>query len=138
MPRLKLTDRFCQSAKTCDGEAQTDWFDEKQKGLALRVTKAGSRSWTYHFTLGGRRVRMTFGTYPATGLAKAHTIFEEARAALEPTPWPWKLATNSTLDVIRAPLWRSPRPCAASAKHGSPGRLALCAPATTARQRWSA
>jgi integrase len=83
MPRRALTDRFCQSAKTREGEAQTDYFDASQKGLALRVTKAGSRSWTYNFTLGGRRVRMTFGTYPATSLAKAHTLADEASRALE-------------------------------------------------------
>jgi integrase len=83
MPRRALTDRFCAHAKAREGEAQTDYFDEGRPGLALRVTKAGTRSWTYHFTLGGQRVRMTFGTYPATSLAKAHTLADEARAALE-------------------------------------------------------
>jgi integrase len=83
MPRRALTDRFCQHAKAAEGEAQTDYFDEDSPGLALRVSRAGSKSWTYHFTLGGRRVRMTFGTYPATSLAKAHTRADEARAALE-------------------------------------------------------
>ncbi|MHC2662552.1 tyrosine-type recombinase/integrase [Bradyrhizobium diazoefficiens] len=83
MPRRTLTDRFCIHAKAAEGEAQTDYFDEGHPGLALRVSRAGSKSWTYHFTLGGRRVRMTFGTYPATSLAKAHTRADEARAALE-------------------------------------------------------
>lgn len=83
MPRRTLTDRFCQHAKAAEGEAQTDYFDEGRPGLALRVSRAGSKSWTYHFTLGGRRVRMTFGTYPATSLAKAHSRADEARAALE-------------------------------------------------------
>src|SRR5947207_8091032 len=87
MPRRKLTDRFCQSAKTRDGEGQTDYFDEKQKGLALRVTKAGTRSWTYNFTLNAKtlnakRVRMTFGTYPTTSLVKAYTLAAEARREL--------------------------------------------------------
>jgi integrase len=83
MPRRALTDRFCAHAKAADGEAQTDYFDENRKGLALRVTDKGSKTWSYLFTLGGRRVRMTFGTYPATGLAKAHTLADEAKAALE-------------------------------------------------------
>src|SRR6202158_4135087 len=83
MPRRALTDRFCAHAKAADGEAQTDYFDEARKGLALRVTRAGTRSWTYHFTWGGKRVRMTFGTFPATSLAKAHTLADEASAALE-------------------------------------------------------
>jgi Arm DNA-binding domain/Phage integrase family/Phage integrase central domain len=83
MPRRTLTDRFCQHAKAAEGEAQTDYFDGDRAGLALRVSRAGTKSWTYHFTLGGRRVRMTFGTYPATSLAKAHTRADEAKAALE-------------------------------------------------------
>lgn len=83
MPQRTLTDRFCANAKAAEGEAQTDYFDEGQPGLALRVSRAGSKSWTYHFTLGGRRVRMTFGSYPATSLAKAHTLADEAKAALE-------------------------------------------------------
>jgi integrase len=83
MPRRALTDRFCTHAKVADGEVQTDYFDEARKGLALRVTKAGTRSWTYHFTWASKRARMTFGTYPATSLAKAHTLTDEARAALE-------------------------------------------------------
>lgn len=83
MPRRTLTDRFCAHAKAIEGEAQTDYFDDGRAGLALRVSRMGSKSWTYHFTLGGRRVRMTFGTYPANGVAKAHTLADEARAALE-------------------------------------------------------
>ena len=83
MPRRTLTDRFCIHAKAAEGDVQTDYFDEDRAGLALRVSRGGSKSWTYHFTIGGRRVRMTFGTYPATSLAKAHTRADEAKAALE-------------------------------------------------------
>jgi integrase len=83
MPRRALTDRFCAHAKAADGEVQTDYFDESRKGLALRVTRNGTRSWTYHFTWAGKRARMTFGTYPATSLAKAHTLADEARSALQ-------------------------------------------------------
>jgi integrase len=83
MPRRDLTDRFCASAKARPGESQTDYFDEERRGLALRVTQAGTKSWTYHFTWAAKRARMTFGTYPATSLARARTLADEARAALE-------------------------------------------------------
>jgi integrase len=82
MPRRALTDRFCQHAKAVAGEPQTDYFDEDTPGLALRVTKAAARSWTYHFTLASRRVRMTFGTYPALSLAVARTKAAEAKREL--------------------------------------------------------
>lgn len=101
MPKRVLTDRFCAHAKVADGQLQTDYFDTTKKGLALRVTKYGTRSWTYLFTLGGRRVRMTFGTYPATGLAKAHTLADEARGALEAGRDPRSaLAKPETLKAI--------------------------------------
>jgi integrase len=77
-----LTDRFCQSAKAADGEVQTDYYDEGRPGLALRVS-GRSKTWTYFFTWGGKRVRMKLGTYPATSLARAHTLIDEAKAAFE-------------------------------------------------------
>jgi integrase len=101
MPRRALTDRFCAHARAADGEVQTDYFDESRKGLALRVTKAGTRSWTYHFTWAGKRARMTFGTYPATSLAKAHTLADEARAVLEASKDPrTALAKPETFKAI--------------------------------------
>jgi integrase len=101
MPRRTLTDRFCTHARAIEGEAQTDYFDDGRAGLALRVSNAGKKSWTYHFTFGGRRVRMTFGTYPATSLAKAHTRADEARAALEDGRDPRTvLAKRQTLKAV--------------------------------------
>ena len=55
MPRRVLTDRFCTSAKSAPGEAQTDYFDEARPGLALRVSHTGARSWTYLFTWSGQK-----------------------------------------------------------------------------------
>jgi hypothetical protein len=62
---------------------------------------ARRKSWTYFFTRGGERVRWTFGTYPATSLAKAHTRADEARAALEAGKDPrTSLANPETLRAI--------------------------------------
>jgi hypothetical protein len=36
--RLRLTERFCASAKPKRDQIQTDYFDEIAKGLALRVS----------------------------------------------------------------------------------------------------
>jgi integrase len=83
MPRRVLTDRFCIGAKSADGEAQTDYFDDRHPGLALRVSHTSAKSWTYLFTWSGKRARMALGTYPATSLARARTRADEARAELE-------------------------------------------------------
>jgi hypothetical protein len=101
MPRRSLTDRFCQHAKARDGEPQTDYFDADTTGLALRVTEAGSRSWTYLFNLSGKRVRMTFGTYPATSLAGARTKADGAKADLEAGKDPRvSLRTRRNIDAM--------------------------------------
>jgi integrase len=83
MPRRSLTDRFCQHAKAETAEVQTDYFDEAQPGLALRVFRSGAKSWMYRFTWGGKRKWLLLGTYPATGLAMARTRADEARHAIE-------------------------------------------------------
>ncbi len=82
MPSLQLTDRYCQTAKA---DEQTDYFDAHTKGLALRVTPAGHKAWIFLFTSPktSKRARMTFGTYPATGLAKARERAAKARGDVE-------------------------------------------------------
>ena len=47
MPVRTLTDRYCASARVADGDPQTDYFDASLRGLALRVTSAGTKSWNY-------------------------------------------------------------------------------------------
>jgi integrase len=84
MPRIALTDRFCASAKPLDG-ARTDYFDTTVKGLALRVSEQGHRSWSFLFTSprDGKRARATLGTYPGTPLASARAKALEARGHVD-------------------------------------------------------
>jgi hypothetical protein len=81
MPKRALTDRFCASAKPAEGDVQTDFYDEDCPGLALRVS-GRSKTWTFFFTIGDKRVRMSLGNYPAVSLAKARTRVSEARAEI--------------------------------------------------------
>lgn len=83
MPQRALHDRFCIHAKAAADAVQTDYFDATTTGLALRVFKSGAKSWMYRFSWDGQRKWMTFGTYPATGLAKARTRAADAREAIE-------------------------------------------------------
>ncbi len=80
MPRRQLTDRFCDHAKT-DGQ-QIDYFDEAVRGLALRVSPT-KKAWTWLYTQGGKRKRLTFATYPATSLAGARAKVELMRQEIE-------------------------------------------------------
>jgi integrase len=79
--RVQLTDRFCERAKAEAGAAQTDYFDAGMSGLALRVGRG--KSWTLHYSQGGKRKRLTLGAYPATSLAAARRKALEAKAQIE-------------------------------------------------------
>jgi integrase len=81
--RLNFTDRAVASLKAADTR-QTEHFDAKVTGLALRISSTGARSWFFHFTdTGGRRVRAKLGSYPSMSLALARSTALEARAQLE-------------------------------------------------------
>ena len=76
--KVQLTDRFCQHAKST--RAQTDYFDETVRGLALRVTSRGTKAWT--FLYGTPRRRVTLGRYPSLSLTGARTLALETRGGL--------------------------------------------------------
>src|SRR5262249_11759578 len=65
--------------------SQTDYFDERTPGLALRVSGQGHKAWSFIFTVPGtvKRARITCGTYPAMSLAVARTRAREARGLVE-------------------------------------------------------
>jgi integrase len=78
MPSRAFTDRFLAGLRP---DTRTDYFDATQPGLVLRVSPR-SKSWRFHFLWAAARAAWTFGTYPATSLARARTIVDEAKAAL--------------------------------------------------------
>jgi|SRR5665811_1329230 integrase len=83
-----LTDRFVAGVKSTNGAAQSDFFEPKPKwrGLAIRVSRTGLKTWCFFYTWEGKRVRMSLGGYPAVTVAEAHTRAIEARSYLETTP----------------------------------------------------
>jgi len=83
-----LTDRFVAGAKVMNGAAQIDVFEPKRKwrGLAVRVSRTGLKTWCFFYTWQGKRVRLSLGQYPAVSVAEAHTRAIEARSYLESSP----------------------------------------------------
>lgn len=51
-------------------------------GLYVTVTPAGSKLWHLKYRIDGREKRLSFGVYPAVGLARARQLRDEARAVL--------------------------------------------------------
>ena len=83
MPRVNLTDRFCS---TVTARSITDFFDDKTKGLHLRVAPSGTKAWSVMYTVPGgsdKRARLSLGTYPATSLARARALAIEAHSKVE-------------------------------------------------------
>jgi integrase len=90
--KINLTDRFVAGAKA-DASGRSDYFDSTARGLSLRVSGTGVKSWCYHLTRNGKRERVTLGSYPAIGLADARRLAVEARRAFEDGEDPRDLVT---------------------------------------------
>ena len=74
MAGKRLTARFVDTVST---EAdRIDFADAVVRGLALRVTKSGAKSWTlrYRRKCDGRLRRLTLGSFPAVGLDEARQL----------------------------------------------------------------
>lgn len=78
----KLNKTFCENVEV---NKRTEFPDHKETGLRLRVTPAGSKSWSYlYYRPGdGSRARLNFGTYPAISIDEARRKAREARSKLD-------------------------------------------------------
>jgi len=73
--RAKLTHQFCLSVKP---SAVTREYLDGTSGLALRVTPAGSKTWTMRYRLRGTERRLTIGSFLDVPLADARDRYAEA------------------------------------------------------------
>jgi integrase len=76
-----MTDRGIAALKQ-KAERYEVWEDGRT-GLGVRVSPKGRKTWVYMYRHGGKARRMTFGTYPSVGLAKARVRHSRARELLE-------------------------------------------------------
>jgi integrase len=75
----RFTTRWIESVKV---EKRTDFTDPDLKGLVLRVTPNGAKSWAYLYRRksDGRRRRVTLGEFPRVGLQEARATASGHRA----------------------------------------------------------
>jgi integrase len=76
--KASLTDRFLRALKGADRRIEVG--DAGCRGLSIRCTPAGVKTWTFAYKLNGRMRRITLGEYPALGLSEARTQADERRA----------------------------------------------------------
>ena len=77
----KLTDATARAAKP--GAVARDLADGTVAGLALRVLPSGVKTWGLRARLGGQRIRVDLGTYPATTLKDARRKAHDALRIVE-------------------------------------------------------
>lgn len=80
MPTVNLTDRFVSAARS---SSRAVYFDAKTRGLALRVTPSGAKTWAFVYRSSGKPQWLTLGSYPAVTLASARTLALEKRHAVD-------------------------------------------------------
>lgn len=88
MPRASLTQTFADRVKPALG-ACVDYFDERNTGLALRVTgpskrhKHGLRTWRWTYRFAGKQLVITIGHAPSLSAEKAHAFAHKAKVLLD-------------------------------------------------------
>jgi integrase len=78
---MRFTDRSIAGLKA-KTERYEAWEDGRT-GLGVRVSPKGRKTWVFMYRYAGKARRMTLGTYPAIGLAKAHVRHSRAKESLE-------------------------------------------------------
>src|SRR4051794_37888076 len=81
MPTEHFTARFVESLKPT-ASAQVDYWDQVFKGLGLRLSSAGRKTWVVMYRHNGRQRRLTLGTFPVLSLADARDRAREALSAV--------------------------------------------------------
>src|SRR5205823_2675554 len=79
--RKKLTDRYLQSLRP-PAAGRLEIMDTEARGLAVRITQNGVKSWAVRYSpQGSGQRRASYGTYPSISLAEARTRTKDIAAA---------------------------------------------------------
>ena len=68
---MKLTERKIETLTTGRGQKDRLVFDDAQRGLAVRVTASGSRTYLCQYSLNRQKWRVPLGSCSALSLSKA-------------------------------------------------------------------
>ncbi len=77
---MPFTDRQISALKPKSNRYEE--VEPGRSGLRIRVTPRGVKTWGYLYRFEGKQKRITFGTYPIVGVAKAHSALADAREKL--------------------------------------------------------
>ena len=72
MPTVSMTDKWLSGIKA---QARTVYFDERVRGLALRVSPTGAKTWSFTYRTHGRPTQwIKLGDTDGLGLAEARKL----------------------------------------------------------------
>ena len=94
MPKINLTAAAVERLKP-PSAGRIEYFDQREPGLALRVTDKNAKSWVVFYRVNGRLCRYTIGRYPAFSLKDAREEAQEAKRLA-------KKGTNVAAEKIEA------------------------------------
>lgn len=104
MPKVNLTDAFVRGSKCVTGEL-VEWSDMKERGLSLRVTAAGVKSWTFRYhDLAGNRKRMSLGRLDDVSLNQARAAAVAERQKLHNGLDPASIRKNAKAQAVASKL----------------------------------
>jgi len=78
---VKLTDATIKALKPRG--SRYDVYDDELKCFGVRVTPAGTKTFTFFYRLGGRKKRLSLGEYPSVTLADARAKAHVARGTVK-------------------------------------------------------
>ena len=77
MPTINFNNRSIQALKSMT-QRQEDYWDDSFPGFGIRISSSGRKTWFAYYRVGGRKRRLTLGTYPTLGLADARLKARDA------------------------------------------------------------
>ncbi len=103
----RLTDENVASATADHKKQQVFLWDKDTRGLGLRITSRGLKSWVYRYSMGGRERRMTLGAYPTEfDLTKARQKVADLRRQVEQRSDPAEEDVEAAGEPTLGALWK--------------------------------
>ncbi len=78
---MRFTARSIEALSTT--KDREEFWEDNGRGLGIRVSRSGGKSWVFMYRFDGKPRRMTFGKFPQVSLADAHQKRADALKRLE-------------------------------------------------------
>ncbi|MFB3787758.1 MAG: tyrosine-type recombinase/integrase [bacterium] len=74
---MKLTDRFIRNVSCPAGSIEKVYWDDRRRGLGLRVHAQGTKTFIIHYRYKGKQYKISLGHPPEMSVRQAHSRYSE-------------------------------------------------------------